>query len=78
MGANSGVLLADPACRCMGIVRLPDFICQPLMGSRDIVTILENLESSPLNIYLMHPVNRRFNRRMQRFAAGMSCVVVSL
>lgn len=71
MGSNSGVFLADAACRGIGIVRLPDFICQPLMGSRDIVTILENMESPPLNIYLMQAGNRRFNRRMQLFSEEM-------
>lgn len=71
MGSNSGVFLADAVRRGAGIVRLPDFVCQPFVDAGDIVPILENLGSPPLNIYLMHPANRRFNRRMRLFSEEM-------
>lgn len=70
-GSNSGVFLSDAVRRGVGIVRLPDFVCQPLVDIGDIVPILENLWSSPLNIYLMHPESRRFNRRMRLFSEEM-------
>jgi DNA-binding transcriptional LysR family regulator len=68
MGSNSGVFLADAAARGAGIVKLPDFVCQPLIRTGDIVAILQDLVPAPLNIYLMHPPNRRFNRRMRLFS----------
>lgn len=71
MGSNSGVFLAEAARRGIGIVRLPDFVCQALVESGDIVPILESLRPSPLNIYLMHSENRRFNRRMRLFSEEM-------
>ena len=71
MESNSGVFLCDAVRRGLGIVRLPDFVCQPLVDSGDIVPILENLGSPPLNIYLMHPESRRFNRRMRLFSEEM-------
>lgn len=71
IGSNSGVFLAEAAQRGVGIVRLPDFVGQPLVASGDIVPILENLVFLPLNIYLMHPENRRFSRRMRVFSEEM-------
>jgi len=71
MGSNSGVFLADAVRRGTGIVRLPDFVCQPFVDAGDIVPILENLCSPPLNIYLMHPASGRFNRRMRLFSEEM-------
>lgn len=71
MGSNSGVFLADAVRRGIGIVRLPDFVCQPLVESGDIIPILKDLRPSPLNIYLMHPESRRFNRRMRLFSEEM-------
>ena len=71
LGSNSGVFLSDAVRRGVGIVRLPDFVCQPLVEIGDIVSILENLWSPPLNIYLMHPASRRFNRRMRLFSEEM-------
>ena len=68
MGSNSGVFLADAARRGMGIVRLPDFVCQPLVDSGDLVPVLKDLRPSKLNIYLMHSESRRFNRRMRLFS----------
>jgi DNA-binding transcriptional LysR family regulator len=70
-GSNSGVFLANAVRRGLGIVRLADFVCQPLVDSGDIVPILEDLISPPLNIYLMHPENRHFSRRMRLFSEDM-------
>lgn len=71
LGSNSGVFLSDAVRNGLGIVRLPDFVCQPFVDAGDIVPILENLGSPPLNIYLMHPESRRFNRRMRLFSEEM-------
>lgn len=74
MGSNSGAFLAEAVRRGVGIVRLPDFVCQPFADAGEIVPILENLGSPPLNIYLMHPESRRFNRRMRLFSEEMQRV----
>lgn len=71
IGSNSGVFLSDAARRGLGIVRLPDFVCRPLVDAGKIVPILENLKPSPLNIYLMHSESRRFSRRMRLFSEEM-------
>lgn len=55
----------------MGIVRLPDFVCQPLVDSGGIIPILEELEPTQLNIYLMLAEGRRFNRRLRLFSEEM-------
>ncbi|MDA9979943.1 LysR family transcriptional regulator [Yoonia sp.] len=71
LGSNSGVFLSDAVRRGAGIVRLPDFVCQALVDSGEIVPVLENLGSPQLNIYLMHAEKRRFNRRMRLFSEEM-------
>lgn len=71
MGSNSGVFLGDAARQGLGIVRLPEFVSRPFVTSGDIVPILEDLSSWPLNIYLMHAESRRFNRRMRLFSEEM-------
>lgn len=59
MGSNSGMQLGDTV-RCgVGIVRLLDFLCQPLVDSGDLAPILENLGFSSLKIFLMSPEGRR-------------------
>jgi len=71
MGSNSGVFLTNAVRQGAGIVRLPDFICQPHVTNGEIVPILEHLRSAPLNIYLMHRANQRFSRRMRIFSEDM-------
>jgi len=71
MGSNSGVFLTNAVRQGAGIVRLPDFICQPHVTNGEIVPILEHLRTAPLNIYLMHRANQRFSRRMRVFSEDM-------
>lgn len=71
MGSNSGAFLNNAVRSGLGIVRLPDFASQHLVKSGDVIPILKDLVTSPLNIYLMHSENRRFNRRMRLFSEEM-------
>lgn len=71
LGSNSGVFLAEATRNGMGIARLPEFVCNPLVQAGQIVPLLENLRPSALNIYLIHAESRRYNRRMRLFSEAM-------
>ncbi len=55
----------------MGIVRLPDFICQPSIATGELISLLSDFEPPQLGIYLIHLEERRLNRRMHLFAEAM-------
>lgn len=71
LGSNSGAFLVDAVRRGVGIARLPNFVGRAFVEAGELVHVLEDMTSSPLNIYLMHAENRRLNRRMRVFAEEM-------
>ena len=71
MNSNSGLFLLDAVINNLGIAKLPDFICQPAIDAGQVVTILEDYTTDPLNIYLIHSEDRRLNKRMRLFTEEM-------
>ena len=66
--SNSGAFLLEAAKNGAGIAKLPDFIAHEAVQSGELVEILSRHTIDDWGIFLLHPVERRRNRRMRAFS----------
>ena len=63
--SNNGEVLAKGAVQGLGIALLPEFIVQPYLDDRSLVTLLEGYIVNPLSLFLVYPVNRHLSNKVK-------------
>ncbi len=66
MCSNSGVFTDEAGRRGAGTVCWLDFVFQPLVDSKDIAPIMENIGFSPLKMFLMPLESPHSGQRSER------------
>ncbi len=66
--SNSGAFLLEATKNGAGIAKLPDFIAQEAVQSGELVEVLSQDPIDDWGIFLLHPIERRRNRRMRVFS----------
>ena len=64
MNTALDTLVAEAACRGMGLTLAPDFIARPYLASGQLQTLLSAFEAPPLGIYAVLPGNRYIPHRV--------------
>ena len=67
MVSNNGSFMRDVAVAGVGIVRQPTFIAHEYIARGDLVPILTDYKSSPLNAYAIYPPTRHLSQRVRQF-----------
>jgi DNA-binding transcriptional LysR family regulator len=65
--ANSSVDLKTLALSGLGIAYLPSFTIWPELGSKQLVSILDEFNPKPLGMYIIYPSNQFMNKKTRAF-----------
>lgn len=70
LNSNTGAFLQDAAMQGFGIIRMPEFVVTEAEQSGDLVPVLPEATFQEFGIHLIHPFNRRLNKRMRAFISA--------
>jgi len=67
LSTNNGEIIAQAARDGMGIAMLPSFITEQYLAAGCLVTVLDQYEIKPTNVYAIYPSNRHLSAKVRHF-----------